>query len=83
MGIWLFFNSVAVIIKSVYILFGVINDHKYIKVFKFFAHLSARAYIAVLLKSIYIYNIPLLKVLSYFIVTVFYKIFIEFLFRLL
>jgi len=55
----------------------------YIKVFKLLAYLSTKAYIAVLPKSLYTYNFLLLKKPFYFKATVFYKISIEFLFRLL
>ena len=83
MGIWLFFNSIAVIIKGIYIFFGVVSDYKCIKILKLFARLYVKAYTAVLPKGLYIYSLLLLKVLSYFIETAFYKIFIEFLFGLL
>jgi len=77
------FSSVAVIIKDIYIFFSVVNNCKCIRVFKLFIYLNIKAYIAILPKGLYIYNLLLLKVLFYFITTAFYKIFIKFLFRLL
>jgi len=46
-------------------------------------YLSVGAHIAVLLRGLYVYSLSLLKVPSCLIVTAFYKIFIEFPFRLL
>jgi len=81
-GFRLFFNSITAIIKSNFF-FNIINNYKYIKVFKFLMYLSTKTYTAVLLKNLYIYNFSLLKRLFYFKVTVFYKISIGFLFKLL
>jgi len=46
-------------------------------------HLGIRAYLTVLPKGLYYYNLLLLKKPFYFKVTAFYKVFIEFLFGLL
>jgi len=46
-------------------------------------YLGAKAYTAVLFKSLYIYNLLLLKRSFYFKITAFYKISIGFLFKLL
>jgi len=83
MEIWLFFSSIAVIIKDVYIFLNVVSDHKYTKILKLLAHLSVGVYIAVLPKGLYIYNLSLLEMPSCLITTAFYKVFIKFLFGLL
>ena len=76
-------SSITVVIESVYIFLGVVNDRKCIKILKLFMYLSVGAHIAVLLRGLYVYSLSLLKVPSCLIVTAFYKIFIEFPFRLL
>jgi len=75
----LFFSSVATIIKGIYIFLSITSDRKYIKVFKLLAHLGIRAYLAVLLKGLYYYNLLLLEGPFYFKMTAFYKVSIEFL----
>ena len=79
----LFFNNVAAVIKGVFIFFNVVNNYRYIKVFKFLAYLGTRAYTAVLLRGLYTCNLLLLKGPFYFKVMAFYKVSIEFLFKLL
>jgi len=80
---WLFFSSITAIIKNIFIFFDFINNYKYIKVFKLLVHLNARAYTIVLPKGLHIYNLLLLKRSFYFRAMAFYKMSIEFPFRLL
>ena len=63
--------------------FDVTNNYKYIRVFKFLVYLGARVYIAVLLKDLCAHSLLLLKGLFFFKAMAFYKMFIEFLFKLL
>ena len=79
----LFFSSITAIIKGVFVFFNIVSNYKYIKVFKLLAHLGAKAYIVVLLKGLHACNLLLLKGPSCLKVTAFYKVFIEFLFKLL
>jgi len=79
----LFLSGVVAVIKGVFIFFNVVNNYRYIKVFKFLAYLGARAYTVVLFKGLYTYNLSLLKRLFYFKAMAFYKMSIEFLFKLL
>jgi len=53
------------------------------RILKLFVYLGAKAYIAILFKGLYIYNLLLLKMPFYFIAMAFYKVFTIFLFRLL
>jgi len=82
-GIQLFFSSITVIIKGVYVFFGVVSNYKYTRVLKLLTYLSVGAYIAVLPKGLYIYSLSLSETPFYFIAMAFYKIFIKFLFGLL
>jgi len=79
----LFSSGIAAVIKGIFIFFDVANNYKYTKIFKLLAYLSAKAYIAVLPRGLRAYNLLLLKRLFYFKATAFYKISIEFLFKLL
>jgi len=54
-----------------------------VRVFKLLVHLGIRAYLAVLPRDLYCCNLLLLEGPSYLSTTAFYKVFIEFLFRLL
>ena len=80
-GFQLLSSSVITIIKGIYIFLS--GDHKYIRVFKLLIYLGIRAYLAILPKGLYYYNLLLLEGPFYFSITAFYKVFIEFLFRLL
>jgi len=64
------------IIKGVCIFFNIINNYKYIKVFKFLVHLGIGAYLSILPKGLYYYNLLLLKGPFCFKPITFYKIFI-------
>ena len=78
-GFQLLFNSVAIVIKDVCIFLS--GDRRYIRVFKLLVHLDIRAYLAILPKGLYYYNLLLLEGPSYLSATAFYKVFVEFLFR--
>jgi len=82
-GFWLFFSSVAAIIKGICVFFNVVDDYRYIKVFKLLVHLGVRAYLAILLRGLYYHNLSLLKEPFCLKATAFYRVFVEFLFRLL
>ena len=82
-GFQLLFSGIIAIIKGIFVFFNIISNYKYIKVFKFLAHLGAGAYIAVLPRGLHTYNLSLLEGLSCFRVTAFYKMSVEFPFRLL
>ena len=49
------------------------------RVFKLLVHLGIRAYLAVLLRGLYYYNLLLLEGPSYLYATAFYKVSVEFL----
>jgi len=74
-------GSITFVIKGIYIFLS--GDHRYIKVFKLLAYLGIRAHLAVLLKGLYYYNLSLSEGPFYLNVTVFYKVSLEFLFKLL
>jgi len=78
----LVFSDIITIIKSICILFNIISSYKYIKVFKLLINLDARTCIVVLLKGLYTYNLLLSKGPFYLKATVFYKVSIEFVFKL-
>jgi len=77
----LLFSSIITIIKGVYIFLS--SNYRYIKVFKLLVYLDISAYLAVLSRGLYYYNLLLLEGPFYFSITAFYKVFIRFLFRLL
>jgi len=82
-GFRLLFSSIMAIVKSIYVFFSVFSDYKYIKVFKLLVYLGVEAYLTVLPKGLYCRNLLLLEGLFGLKVVAFYKVFIEFLFRLL
>jgi len=69
------------VIKGVYIFFS--GDRKCIKVFKLLVYLSIKAYLAVLFRDLYYYNLLLLEGLFNFKATAFHRVSVEFLFILL
>jgi len=79
----LFFSGVTAVIKGVFIFFDVASNHKYIKVFKLLAYLSARAYTAVLPRGLYTCNLLLSEGPFCLRATAFYKVSVEFPFGLL
>jgi len=82
-GFWLLSSSVIAIIKGIYIFLSIISNYKYIKVFKILIHLGVGAYLAILPKGLYYYNLLLLERPFYFEATAFYKVSVEFPFKLL
>ena len=82
-GFWLLSSSVVTVIEGVYVFLSVANNRRYIRVFKLLAHLGIRAYSAILPRGLYYRNLLLLKGPSCLSVTAFYKVFVEFPFRLL
>jgi hypothetical protein len=58
------------------------GDRRCIRVFRLLVHLGIRAYSAVLPKGLYYRNLSLLEGPSCLCVTAFYKVSVEFLFRL-
>jgi len=62
--------------------FSIISNYRYIRVFKLLAYLGIIAYLAILLRGLYYYNLLLLEGPSYFKATAFYRVSIEFPFRL-
>jgi len=79
----LLFSSIITIIDGIYIFLSVISNYRYIKVFKLLVHLGIMAYLAILPRGLYYYNLLLLEGPSYLSIMAFYKVFMEFLFRLL
>ena len=69
---WLFFNSVMTIIEGVYVFFS--SNCRCVRVFKLLVYLGIRAYLAVLPKNLYCYNLLLLEGPSCLYTTVFYRI---------
>jgi len=76
-------SSVTAIIEGVFVFFNIVSNYKYMKIFKLLVYLSAGAHIAVLLRGLHACNLLLLKKLFYFRATAFYKMSVEFLFKLL
>ena len=74
------FSSVITIIEGVYVFLS--GNCRCIRVFKLLVHLGIRAYLAILPKGLYYCNLLLLEGPFYLSATAFYKVFIEFLFRL-
>ena len=79
-GFRLLFSSVATVIESVCVFLS--GDRRCARVFKLLVHLGVGAYSAVLPRGLYCCNLLLLKGPSYLSATAFYKVPIEFLFRL-
>jgi len=76
-------SSVVTIIEGVCVFLRVISNCRYIRVFKLLAHLGIRACLAVLPRGLYCCNLSLLEGPSCLSATAFYKVFMEFPFRLL
>jgi len=75
-------GSVATVIEGVYVFLRVVGNRRYTKVFELLAHLGIRAHSAVLPRGLYCRNLLLLEGPSCLSATAFYKVFVEFLFRL-
>jgi hypothetical protein len=81
-GFQLLFSSVITVIEGIYVFLSVAGDYRYTRVFKLLVYLGIRAYLAVLPRGLFYYNLSLLEGPSYLSATAFYKVFVEFLFRL-
>ena len=81
-GFRLLSGSVITVVEGVYVFLHVVSNCKYIRVFELLAHLGVRACLAVLPRGLYYCNLLLLEGLSCLSATAFYKVFVEFLFRL-
>jgi len=81
-GFWLLSSSVVTVIEGVCVFLRVISNYRCVRVFKLLAHLGVRAYLAVLPRGLYCRNLLLLEGPSCLSAMAFYKVFIEFLFRL-
>ena len=79
-GFWLLFSSVITIIEGICVFLS--SNYRYIRVFKLLVHLGIRACLAVLPKGLYYYNLLLLEGPFCLSVIAFYKVFMEFPFRL-
>jgi hypothetical protein len=79
-GFRLLSSSIASIIEGVYIFLS--GNRRYARVFELLVHLGIRARSAVLPRGLYCRNLSLLEGPSCLCATAFYKVFIEFLFRL-
>ena len=82
-GFRLLFSGITAVIEGVFIFFNVVSNYRYIKVFKLLVYLGARAYTVVLPRGLRAYNLLLLKGSFYLRATAFYRVSVEFLFRLL
>ena len=79
-GFQLLSSSVTTIIKNVCVFFS--GNYRYIRVFKLLVYLGIRAYLAILPRGLYYYNLLLLEGPFCLSATAFHKVFIEFPFRL-
>ena len=75
------FGSITTVIEGVCVFLS--GNYRYARVFKLLVHLGIRAYLAILPRGLYCYNLLLLKGPSCLSVTAFHKVFMEFPFRLL
>ena len=73
-------SSVITIIEGVYVFLS--GNRRCIRVFKLLEHLGIRAYSAVLPKGLYYRNLSLLEGPFYLYATAFYKVSVEFPFKL-
>ena len=79
-GFRLFSSSVTSVIEGICVFLS--GNRRYTRVFKLLVHLVIRARLAVLPRGLFYYNLLLLGRPFYLSATAFYKVFIEFLFRL-
>ena len=70
------------VIEGVYIFLSVAGNRRYTRVFKLLVYLGVRAYSAVLPRGLYYCNLLLLEGPFYLCATAFYKVSVEFPFRL-
>jgi len=71
------------VVEGIYIFLSVAGNRRCARVFKLLEHLGIRARSAVLPKGLYYCNLSLLEGPSCLYATAFYKVSVEFLFRLL
>ena len=76
-------NSIVTIIEGVCVFLSVASNRRCVRVFKLLVHLGIGARSAVLPRGLYYRNLLLLEGPFCLSVTAFYKVFVEFLFRLL
>jgi len=79
-GFQLLSGSIMSVIEGIYVFLS--GNYSCVRVFELLIHLSIRAYSAVLPRGLYCRNLLLLKGPSYLNATAFYKVSVEFLFRL-
>jgi len=79
-GFWLLSGSVTTVVKGVYVFLS--GNRRYMRVFKLLEHLGIRAYSAVLPRGLYCRNLSLLEGPFCLYATAFYKVSVEFPFRL-
>ena len=70
------------IIEGVNVFLDITGGYRYIRVFELAVHLGTGAYLVVLFRHLYVYNLLLLEGPFCFIMTAFYKVSVGFLFRL-
>ena len=75
-------SSVIAVVEGVCVFLSVAGNRRCARVFKLLVHLGIRARLAVLPRGLYYYNLSLLEGPFYLYVTAFYKVSVEFLFRL-
>ena len=76
-------SSIITVIEGVYIFLSVASNYRYVRVFKLLVYLGVRACLVVLPRGLYYRNLLLLEGPSCLSAMAFYKVFMEFLFRLL
>ena len=81
-GFQLLSSSVVTVIKGVCVFLSIANSCRCARVFKLLVHLGIRARSAVLPRGLYYRNLLLLEGPFCFSATAFYKVFMEFPFRL-
>jgi len=79
-GFRLLSSSVITVIEGVCVFLS--GNYRYVRVFELLEHLGIRAHSAVLPKGLYYYNLLLLEGPSCLYATAFYKVSVEFPFRL-
>ena len=80
-GFRLLSSSVAAVVEGVCVFLS--GNYRYARVFKLLVYLDIRARLAILPRGLYYRNLSLLEGPSYLCATTFYKVSVEFLFRLL
>jgi len=80
-GFWLLSSSVVTIIEGICVFLS--GNYRCVRVFKLLVYLGIRACLAILPRGLYYYNPLLLEGPSCFGVMAFYKVSVEFPFRLL